>query len=77
MLAQPVVELVHDGLSPQSPPAHLGWAGRRLPRACAVVCISSGTSPKESGNTCGCNSQVSNVRLVLDLILGISEAGWD
>lgn len=44
---------------------------------CAVDWLSTGTSPKDSRSTCGCNSQVSNARLVLDLILGISDAGRD
>lgn len=34
-------------------------------------------SPKDSGSTCGCSSQVSNARLVLDLISGIPDAGRD
>lgn len=70
-----MVGSVQSGLGPKSLPAHLGWAGRRLLVTCAVSWLSSGISPKDSGSTCGCTSQISQARLVLDLILGISDTG--
>lgn len=72
-----VVGSVHNRLSPQSPPAHLGWAVRRLPMTCAVDWLSSGTSPEDSGSARGCSSQVSSARLVLGLISGVFDAGRD